>query len=182
MSGGAWFALIAGLLLFGLYLSSLAGRLDQLNKRVDAARHSLDAHLLRRASLASELAGSRLLEPASAMVIADAAAAARRSSEADRATHAQAESDLTAVLVAAFEDPEDVAELRATPVGDALADELDAVTRRVELSRRFLNDGVRATRDVMDNRLVRWFRLAGHATAPQTFEMLDTPPTGFGIR
>ncbi len=183
MSWWGWLILLAVLgALIGLYLSVIAGRLDVLNKRVDAARHSLDVHLLRRASAASELAGTGLLDPASSMLIADAATAARRAVESDPAAHAHAESDLTAVLAAAFAEPDDVAELRATPVGAQIADELDTVTRRVEMSRRFLNDGVRATRDVMDKRLVRWFHLAGYTPRPETFEMLDTPPAGFGVR
>jgi hypothetical protein len=58
----------------------------------------------------------------------------------------------------------------------ALLAELAASCRRVELARRFLNDGVRACRQVRKQRMVRWFRLAGHTPWPQTVELDDTPP------
>ena len=61
----------------GLYLSSTAGRLDRLHRRIDTSRLSLDAHLLRRSSIALEVAASGVLDPASNMLIADAAHAAQ---------------------------------------------------------------------------------------------------------
>jgi hypothetical protein len=44
------------------------------------------------------------------------------------------------------------------------------------MSRRFLNDGVQAARLLRSGRLVRLFRLAGHAPMPQTVEMDDEVP------
>jgi len=60
-----WLVLVVVVVgLFGLYLSMTAGRLDALHKRIDTAELSLDAHLLRRSSVALELATSGLLDPA----------------------------------------------------------------------------------------------------------------------
>ncbi len=56
--------------------------------------------------------------------------------------------------------------------------ELDASCRRVQLSRRFLNDAVRACRQLRRQRAVRLFRLAGHTPWPDTWEMDDTVPAG----
>ena len=180
-----WTWLLVALVVVGLglwYLSTTAARLDRLNKRVESARHSLETQLLRRASLSTELAVSGLLDPASSAVLADAAHAVRVAPQDLSPERASAESDLTAVLGAVFADPDDVAGMRQLPGGDALADELDTATRRVAMSRSFLNDGVRANRDVRAQKVVRWFPLAGSSVAPEPFEFDDQPPTGFGVR
>ena len=44
---------------------------------------------------------------------------------------------------------------------------------RVQLARRFHNDAVTDVRRVRRKRVVRWFRLAGHAEMPRTFEIDD---------
>lgn len=180
MSGGTVAALLAGaaaLAAFGLYLSMTAGRLDHLHRRIDTSRLALDAHLLRRSSVCVELAASGALDPATAMLLADAAHAARTASDADDDARSRAESDLTAALRAAFEDPADVADARRAPVGSGLLDELAAACRRVELSRRFLNDAVRACRLLRGQRAVRWFRLAGRTPVPEPWEMDDAAPS-----
>ena len=61
------------LVAIGLYLSWTAGRLDRLHARIDAARAALDAQLLRRASVAQELATSGVLDPAASIVLYEAA-------------------------------------------------------------------------------------------------------------
>ena len=66
-------AAVVAIALFGLYLSMTAGRLDALHKRIDTSRLSLDAQLLRRSSVALELATSGVLDPAGAIVVAEAA-------------------------------------------------------------------------------------------------------------
>lgn len=166
--------------LFGIYLSMTAGRLDHLHHRIDTARLALDAQLLRRSSVALELAGSGLLDPASSLLVDEAAHDARAASD-ESADRAMAESDLTAALVGALDD-EDLAELDESPAGAAMLDELDAACRRVQLSRRFLNDAVRACRQVRRQRMVRLFRLAGHTAWPDTWEMDDTLPAGLAER
>jgi hypothetical protein len=85
-------------------------------------------------------------------------------------------------LDAALEDPEETAEIEITELGSGLLDELDAAFRRVQLSRRFHNDAVRACRQVRSQFLVRIFRLAGHTAWPQTLEMDDTRPHGLTER
>ncbi len=65
----------------GVYVSWRAGRVDRLHARVEAARGALDAALVRRSSVALELASSGLLDPATSLLLAqaghDARAAAR---------------------------------------------------------------------------------------------------------
>jgi hypothetical protein len=182
MSWWAWLIiLLVVLVLFGLYLSQTAGRLDRLHRRVDAGRVSLDRALLERQTVASEVAGALLPDPFTAEVIADAVREARRTDAADDLARGLAESNLSRVLAATFDDAEAVSEVAAGPEGELMND-LESCTRRVQLSRRFYNDAVRACRDVRDNWLVGKFRLAGHTPLPEPFEMDDVPPPGFGVR
>jgi hypothetical protein len=163
--------------LFGLYLSMTAGRLDALHKRIDTAELALDAHLLRRSSVVLELATSGLLDPAGAIVLAEAAHDARTAADGNEgsAERDRAESQLSLALDATL-DSEEVAEVRLAPGGSALIEELGASARRVELSRRFLNDAVRACTQLRSQRMVRWFRLAGHTPWPRTVDLDDSVP------
>ena len=169
------------LVLFGLYLSMTAGRLDALHRRIDTSELALAAQLLRRSSVCVELASSQLLDPASSLVLAEAAHEARTSADRGVDEQALAESNLTAALLAALE-PEDIAEIAESPQGADMLEELAAAGRRVELSRRFHNDAVRACRQLRRQRTVRLFRLAGHTPWPDTFEMDDSMPEGLPRR
>jgi hypothetical protein len=190
-------AALALLLLVAWYLTFSATRLDRLHARLEGARSALDAQLVRRASVALQIASSGRLDPATGLLLADAAHVAREADgdtagavpgggpadpdeadpdEADPAAREQAESDLTRALRAAFAEPSAVQGLAADPVGRELLHELASACLRVQLARRFLNDVVRAARVVRRKRVVRYLRLAGHAEWPQTFEMDDTPP------
>ena len=164
--------LLAGI---GVYLSWTAGRVDRMHGRVDTARATLDAQLQRRSGIAIELAAAGVLDPASAVLVADSAHRARAAPEAGQEL---AESDLSQALVAAFADPEDVAELRGDASDGNLVDELAAASKRVQLARRFHNDAVRAARALRSHRLVRWLKLAGRAPMPQAMDFDDTAPPG----
>ncbi|RKN12680.1 hypothetical protein [Streptomyces radicis] len=171
MTTAIW--IVLALLLIGVYLSWTAGRLDRLHARIDAARAALDAQLLRRVSVAQELATAGVFDPAASMVIYQAAHAARLAPEDQREV---AESELSQALRVVFAESAQVVAVREAPGGQASADELEAAVRRVPMARRFHNDAVRAARAVRRHRTVRWFRLAGHAPFPLAFEMDDEPP------
>lgn len=162
--------------LFGLYLSWTATRLDRLHVRLDAARVALEAQLVRRSTAVLELARSGLLDVATAVLLATAA---REAQVADQDGREAAESTLSRDLRAAFDDPAEVAELRSTPQGEELLGELSGSIRRVQLSRRFHNESVRAVRQLRQHRLVRFFRLAGRAPDKPTFEIDDEAPAPF---
>ncbi|KJK57359.1 hypothetical protein [Saccharothrix sp. ST-888] len=168
-----WIWAAAAVVLFAVYLSWTAGRLDRLHARIDAARASLDAQLVRRASVALELATSSLLDPAASILLYEASHAARQAEDEHREV---AESELSLALRAVFADPEQVAALLAVPGGEEAVRDLTAGVRRVPMARRFHNDAVRAARAVREHRLVRYFRLAGRAPFPLAFEMDDEPP------
>jgi hypothetical protein len=167
---------LALLLLVGWYLTFSATRLDRLHARLEGARSALDAQLVRRSSVALQIASSGRLDPATGLLLADAAHQALDSDDADPGAREQAESDLTRAVRAAFADPSVARDLAGDPVGRELVHELSAACLRVQLARRFRNDVVRAVRVVRRKRVVRYLRLAGHAEWPETFEMDDTPP------
>jgi hypothetical protein len=167
-----WIAV--AVVLLGVYLSWTAGRLDRLHARIDAARAALDAQLLRRASVAQELATAGVLDPAASIVLYQTAHAARQAQDEQREV---AESELSQTLRAVFAEPDAVEAVRETPGGPETLGELTAAVRRTPMARRFHNDAVRAARAVRRHRMVRWFRLAGHAPFPLAFEMDDEPPT-----
>ena len=176
----AWLALILLLITFVVWrLSALASRIDRLHHRIDLARASLDAQLLRRARAAEALATSGLVDPASAIVLARAASNSRNADLADPVERSVVESEMSRDLREVFADPEAVTDLLAFPEGEELLGDLSAACSQVTLSRRFLNDGVQAARLLRQGRLVRLFRLAGSAPRPETFEMDDVPPPAF---
>ena len=184
--GWAWAVWIAVavilLLIVAWRLSYRAGRLDRLHRRMDAARASLNNSLMLRSSVAADVAGRQMPDKDQARTIADATQRARRLSDATDEERGLAESELTRALSTAFADEEAVAAVTESMGSSDLMDELGSATRRVEMSRRFYNDAVRATTAVRQQKLVRWFRLAGHTPWPHPFEMDDGMPTGFGMR
>ena len=172
------------LVVAGWYLTFSATRLDRLHARLEGARSALDAQLVRRASIALQIAASGRLDPATGLLLADAAHRAREADTGDDASgdpgddsaREVAESDLTRALHAAFADPAAVAEFSADDLSRELLHELGSACQRAALARRFHNDVVRAARVVRRKWVVRLLRLAGHAPWPATFEINDTPP------
>ena len=157
---------------FVLYLGMTAGRIDRLHRRIDVARLALDSHLLRRSGVTLELASSGYLDPASAVLISETAHAARLSTDLSSTQRDTAESELTSVLNAVL-DVEAVEMIDDSLGGHEILEEFAASARRVELSRRFLNDAVRACVQLRKQRSARWFQLAGHTPVPHTREIHD---------
>jgi hypothetical protein len=164
---------IAAALFIGVYVSWRAGRIDRLHARVDMARAALDATLLRRASVALELATSGLLDPATSLLLASAVHGTRDSISTDRPRDL-AESDLTRALRAAFSQPGFRASMTGKEGADELLAEVEAAAHQVFLARKFYNDVVAATRDARGRPLARVLRLSGRARAPEFFEMDDS--------
>jgi hypothetical protein len=171
------------------YLSYSAARLDRLHAKVEGAMSVLDAQLVRRAEAALELANSDVLDPASALLIAEAATECLERTTEHPVTddlldgqhfggREQVESDLTAALAAALPEPV-VESLRARDdelVADAL-DRVSASALRVQLARRFHNDAVRDVRRVRAKWSVRMFGLAGYAALPEPVVFDDELPS-----
>jgi hypothetical protein len=187
------FYIAAGILavvLMCVYVSWRAGRLDRLHHRVDAARTALDLALVRRSSSAYELASSGLLDPATSLLLADAARRTKDGPEdsdgpaasdgpKDSALRLElAESDLTRALRAAFGQPEFRESLTVVDGAEELVGEVEAAAHQVFLARKFYNDIAARTIEARQRPLARVFRLAGHAPLPAFFEMDDALSPG----
>lgn len=166
-------AVTAAAILLAAYGSWTAGRLDRLHHRVATARASLETELAKRSGLVAELAGSGVLDPASSLLLLDAAHRARLAGDDERE---QCESALTRAIAATVGGTT----VRPGADGDTTAAELEpwagelaTAMRRVQLARRFHNDIAVSTQELRGRRLVRWFRLAGHAPLPRTIELED---------
>ena len=178
---------VLALVLWGFWVSWRASRLDRMHNRVEAARTALDLALVRRASAASDLALSGLLDPATSVLLADAV---RRARQADAAERDLAESDLTRALRATLGNPEFRRELldgggqpegTGEPDGEPrepddpveLIDEVERAAHQVFLARKFYNDVAGRTIEARDRPLAKMLRLSGTATAPEFFDMDD---------
>lgn len=185
-----WSIVVLGLALIafaGWYLSYTAARLDRLHAKAEGAMSALDAQLVRRAEASLELATSGALDPATALLLADAATAATERHTEHPLTEdpldgqhfagsERVESDLTWALDMALR-PDVLDELRAedAPGVDALR-KVEASALRVQLARRFHNDAVSEVRRVRRKAVVRLFRLAGHAALPERVDFNDELP------
>ena len=170
------------------YLSYAAARLDRLHAKVEGAMSALDAQLVRRAEATLELAGSSSLDPATALLLADAATeSVVRTTEQPVAEdlldgqhfggREEVETALTEVLTVTL-TPEVVDRLRAEhdEVVDESLERIAAASLKVRMARRFHNDAVREVRRVRAKWVVRAFRLAGHAGLPERVEFADEVP------
>ena len=184
----SWIALaLCVVLVLAWYLSYSAARLDRLHAKVEGALSALDAHIVRRAEASLELANSGALDPASGFLVAAAASESlervnERTFETDLlegqhfAGREAVESELTEVLHAAL-TPEVARGIDADGgSGAAALERVREAGLRVQLARRFRNEAVKEVQRVRAKRVVRLFRLAGHAALPQTVEFDDALP------
>ncbi|MCK9793487.1 hypothetical protein M1843_07000 [Isoptericola sp. 4D.3] len=167
-----------------------ASRLDRLHRKVVASRIALQAQLARRAGAAIDLASSGLLDPAGAVLVADAAFAVvedvvppappgrELALDGLGVGRERAESELSSTLRSALGDDEFLRDLRAEPPGDELVGQLAAAWYRAQLARRFHNEAVAQARRARRTWYVRLLRLSGHAALPHTVELDDQMPEG----
>lgn len=181
------------LVLLAWYLSYNAARLHRLHTRVEGALAALDAQLVRRAEAAVELANSGLLDPATSLLLADAAidcldAGADEMTSGDwkegnLAQRETLESALTETIghALSFEGFGDTAHSGgADDPSGPLLDRLHDTGRRVQLARRFYNDAVADVERLRRHPAVRIFRLAGHAALPRSADFDDASDTDRG--
>jgi hypothetical protein len=183
---------VAAALFIGVYVSWRAGRIDRLHARVETARAALDVTLLRRSSVALELATSGLLDPATSLLLAAAVHGTRAGGSGPAAAGGKAssvvppgeqsgdrprdlaESDLTRALQAAFSQPDFRSSMSGKEGADELLAEVEETTHQVFLARKFYNNVVALTRDARRRPLARLLRLSGSAPTPVFFEMDDS--------
>jgi hypothetical protein len=154
-----------------------AQRLDRLHRRVASARVSLGHQLMARAVAALDVAHAGVLDPASAILVDEAARFALAAIEDDGGPapgSGPAQSELSATVRTAVGSGQDVASLG--PEGAGLVADLGEAWYRVTLARRFYNEAVDQTRRRRRTWPVRYLHLAGRTPLPASFEMDDSWP------
>jgi hypothetical protein len=147
-------------LIIGWRITWLATRVDRANVRAERTWAALDAALVRRAQRALELVSMTGSDPATALLVSDAAKAALEPN-LSRHDREHAESYLSHVLDA---------------VGSMLpgsSSRLEAECARASICRRLHNDAVATALSLRRRRTVRILKLAGRAIEPRPFEMAD---------
>ena len=156
--------LVALIVIFSIwYLSYSATRLDRLHNRVETSWANLDVLLQKRAAVALEIAHSDIADPASSMLLTAAAYQAR---DANIQNRSQAESGLSGALGLLLEDSQHL----ATAADSALLTELSGLTDKIRVAIAIHTDAVARTQMVRRKFIVKFFRLAGTAPLPITYE------------
>ena len=148
---------------FAWYLSYSATRLDRLHHRVETSWANLDGLLQRRAAIAIEIARSDISDPASSLLLTFAAHQAREASVRDRS---QAETGLTGALGILIESSTSI----SGPIEQDLIRELKELTEKIKMAISMHVDAVARTQMVRKKWFMRFFRLAGNAPEPVTYE------------
>ena len=183
-----WVALGAVVLMAFLgFLLYRGTRLDRLHNDVLRSRATLEKLLIMRAHYALEMVAMGEFDPASAMIVTDAAMRSFDDQrelgpdglgglavqepvlgEEETRSRAIVESQLSEVLRDVLAEPES----RTTE----LAQRLLNAWERIQVARSLHNQKVELTRQLRSNLLVRVFHLYGSAALPVTFEMDDALP------
>jgi hypothetical protein len=148
---------------FAWYLSYSATRLDRLHHRVETSWANLDGLLQRRAAIAIEIARSEISDPASSLLLTFAAHQAREASVRDRS---QAETGLTGALGILIESSTS----NSGPIEQDLIRELKELTEKIKMAIAMHVDAVTRTQMIRKKWFMRFFRLAGNAPEPVTYE------------
>jgi hypothetical protein len=149
--------------IFAWYLSFLATRLDRLHHRVETSWANLDGLLQRRAAIALEIARSEISDPASSLLLTFAAHQAREASVKDRS---QAEVGLTGALGILLETSSG----ERTPNEKDLLRELRELNEKIKVAISLHVESVNRTQLIRSRWIIRFFRLAGRAPLPVTYE------------
>ena len=158
-----YFVALFAIALFAWYLSYSATRLDRLHHRVETSWANLDGLLQRRAAIAIEIARSDISDPASSLLLTFAAHQAREASVRDRS---QAETGLTGALGILIESSTSI----SGPIEQDLIRELKELTAKIKMAISMHVDAVTRTQMVRKRWFMRFFRLAGNAPEPVTYE------------
>ena len=147
-------------LILGWRITWLATRVDRANARAERTWEALDAALVRRSQRALELVLIPDVDPATALLVSDAAAAALEPN-LSRRDRERAESDLSHVLDA------------VGPMLPTSYNRLESERARASICRRLHNDAVATALSLRRRYTVRILQLAGRAAEPRPFEMAE---------
>jgi hypothetical protein len=144
----------------------LASRVHRVTTRAERTWSALDAALVGRARRAAELVMMPGIDPATALLVLDAAVAALEPDLSQR-DRERTESDLSHVLDA------------VDPILPARPTELASERTRASICRRLHNDAVATALLLRRRYTVRFLRLAARTAEPRPFEMEDGRELGW---
>lgn len=157
------FAILILMLAIVWYLSFTATRLDRLHHRVETSWANLDAALKTRSALALEIARSNFVDPATSLLLI---AAAHNAVVAEQAERADAEEELSRLLLSLMEES-------ALDVNDDFFKELSTARERLRIAIALHLEAVIRTQTQRKRPVVRLFRLAGRAPLPVRYPFED---------
>ena len=148
----------------GIFATLQARKLDSLHKRIDQMQHNLDRALLQRAACALGIARAGILDPASSILLEEAALEALHASRVGRGSSQRAvvESNLSQVITATAD--------RQT-LGKNLFAELQAADSSVQIAMKIHNGAVVRVRQIRSGAIIRLLHLAGGAPLPETIDI-----------
>ena len=168
MLSAGWLVLaVVVAVLLTAWITFTLTRLDRLHARVDAARASLDAQLVRRVAAVVQVveSGETSLPAADRARYQELARTAINAQDDERQP---AENRVGRAVIELVEDRSDVSPAAAAELAEAAA--------RVLIARRFYNDAVRDTRALRESRMPRLLHMAAQRPLPQFFDIDDTVP------
>lgn len=168
-----YFYVLGFVLFFAWYLSNVAGRLDRLHLKAEAARLSLDTQLAHRTSavgrLVEKLQGQNQQNIELANVWQEVLK--READEENDELQWQYESALTLAINTFVVTHDSV--VNDPDYANIMAD-LAKASRRVQYAKAFHNDAQTNALKVRQRWLVKFFRLAGRAKLPSLIEFDDS--------
>lgn len=167
----AW--LFGLLLLFAWYLSNVAGRLDRLHLKAEAARNSLDTQLAHRTSAVGRLLEKLKSQNYEVNELDDIwhQVLNYESKDVNEDQQWRCESDLTLAINNLLDQRP---ELLCDPDYSKIISDLAGASRRVQYAKAFHNDAQNNALKVRRRTFVKLFRLAGRAKLPCVIEFDDS--------
>lgn len=182
---GALVLLVGGLLLFR---ARAAGRAREARARIEAARASLDAALMRRTMAAREFASIGCLDPSSAIIVLrcvgdvlDACDQAQDETDLLSPERLEAEEHLTEALRRSFKERSNAMAQGCTtaalgPQAQAAKRALALASERVHAQRLRHNEVVHSTRHLVTGRSVRLLGVGRGTARPEVLQVEDDIP------
>ena len=176
MQTSYWITFATVLLVYAIYLSNVAGRLDRLHLKVENARQALDRQLALRTSICKEIIKLTVLDKKFINELESALkdSIQEESLEIHTKQEWEIESRVSLALINIFDD-ENISKI----VNDQeLLSEIAAAIRRVSYALTFYNDAAKSAIKVRKRWTVRFFRLFGRAAMPEIISFQVQIPRG----
>ena len=176
MQTSYWITFATVLLVYAIYLSNVAGRLDRLHLKVENARQALDRQLALRTSICKEIIKLTALDKKFINELESALkdSIQEESLEIHTKQEWEIESRVSLALINIFDD-ENISKI----VNDQeLLSEIAAAIRRVSYALTFYNDAAKSAIKVRKRWTVRFFRLFGRAAMPEIISFQVQIPRG----